>query len=160
MYCRYFWLTLVLQLATQMRTHICNVCRRDVAFFLNSGGFRRGLQGSGIWDFFFMKLHQSKQPHSNSDWCLTKTLPSPGSVEEITSLVGLLRNLSSLVSILCTWFYTVLWLIFQEAFHKIFLLPFCASWMTCLHFKGDFPTGKMRMWHTKYHLQEQAISVL
>lgn len=106
-----------------------------------------------------MKLHQSKQPHSNSDWCLTKTLPSPGSVEEITSLVGLLRNLSSLVSILCAWFYTVLWLIFQEAFNIIFLLPFCASWMTCLHFKGDFPTGKMRMWHTKYHLQEQAISV-
>lgn len=56
----------------------------------------------------------------------TKTLPRPGSTEEITSLVGLLRNLSSLVSILYTWFYTVSWLLFQGAFHNIFCCFFVA----------------------------------
>lgn len=157
LYCRYFWLTLVLQLAKQMRT--CTMSAGEILSF-----FWILMDVEEIWErvtfetfSLIMKPHQSKQSRSCYDWWPIKTFPSPGSVEEITSLVGLLRNLSSLVSILCTWFYTVLRLLFQGAFHNICLLLFCASWMTCLHFKGNLPTGKLRMWHTKYHLQEQAI---
>lgn len=158
MYCRYFWLTLVLQSARWMRTHAM-LAGEMLSFFWILVDAKEEIWERVTFGTFslIMKPHQSKQSHSRSDWWLTKTLPSPGSLEEVTSLVGLLKNLSSLVSILCTWFYTVLWLLFQGAFHNICLLLFCASGMTYLHFKGNFPTGKLRMWHTKHHLQEQVI---
>lgn len=49
-------------------------------------------------------------------------LPSPGSVKELSSLVGLLRNLSFLVLFYMPGFApsAVVWLLFQAAFHKIF----------------------------------------
>lgn len=114
-----FWLTLFLQLVTQIRMHKCNICRREATFFYNSGGCRRGLGGQWYLSFFSSN-HQTtpKSPHSYSDWCPTvRTFPSPGSVEKLSTLVGLFRNLSSLFSRFCTVCSGRL--IFQAAFHKI-----------------------------------------
>lgn len=122
----YFWLTLVLQLVTQMRTCKCNICRNEAAFSCCSGECRRVVEGCS-WGFIFN--HQTTL-NSQILWLLSHHQDlCPALCLSRSSLVWLGCSETSLPLFLYTCLIlhsAAVWLIFQAAYHKIFFAsPLC-----------------------------------